>query len=212
VETGTTRKRAGKPARSALAATLLAFVLCAAVPARAEVFERNDIITNPTWQRFSVCYDNGCARLDEVALTEHQWNKVRGILASTPESPAEERERLRAAIALMERYVGRITDTWQDKGGTFNFSTPGQMDCIDESINTTMYLTMFQRNGLIRHHHVSERATRGWFIFGWPHTTAVIRETASNERWAVDSWFLDNGQPPYILPLGVWRAGWQPED
>ena len=92
-----------------------------------------------------MCYDNGCASLDEVALTERQWKQVRSILEPEPGSAAEERERLREAIALMERFVGRITGTWQDKGGTFNFDSPGQMDCVDESINTTMYLTMFHR-------------------------------------------------------------------
>ncbi len=57
------------------------------------------------------------------------------------------------------------------------------MDCIDESINTTLYLTMFQKFGLLREHQVEDRATRGWFIGGWPHTTAVISEiTLLQER------------------------------
>jgi hypothetical protein len=63
---------------------------------------------------------------------------------------------------------------------------------------------------LLRHHHVADRATRGWFIFGFPHTTAVIHEDARNAEWAVDSWFLDNGEPPFILPLDVWKKGWRP--
>jgi hypothetical protein len=45
-----------------------------------------------------------------------------------------------------------------------------------------------------------------------PHTTAVIEETASGDRYAVDSWFLDNGQPPYIARLEVWKAGGAPDD
>ncbi len=183
--------------------------------ARAEMFERADIITNPTWQRFSVCFDNGCTSLAEVSLNEAQWSQIQQAL---PEASADsgdaaaERERIREAIALMERFTGAITGTWRDKGGTFNFDDIGQMDCIDESINTTLYLTLFQHHGLLRHHRVDERATRGWFIFGWPHTTAVMRELATNARWAVDSWFLDNGQAPYVLPLGVWRSGWHPSD
>jgi hypothetical protein len=63
----------------------------------------------------------------------------------------------------------------------------------------------------MRHHRVDQRATRGWFILGWPHTTAVVSETGSDVQWAVDSWFLDNGEPPFILPLDVWRNGWEPE-
>jgi hypothetical protein len=75
---------------------------------------------------------------------------------------------------------------------------------------------MFQKYGLMRLHSVEDRATRGWFLGGWPHTTAVIGEIAAlpdkgGERlWAVDSWFLDNGAPPYTLPLETWKSGWEP--
>jgi hypothetical protein len=180
--------------------------------ASAEVFERDDVITDPTWQRFSVCYDNGCRSLAHAALTEAQWDQVQAAFHPAAESAAEERERLRDAIALMEKFVGVATGTWRDKGGTFNFTTHGQMDCQDESTNTTLYTTMFIRHGLVRLHAVADRATRGWLLFGFPHTTAVIREIATKALWAVDSWFLDNGEPPYVLPLRVWRAGWSPED
>lgn len=179
--------------------------------ARADVFGRDDIITDPSWQRFSVCYDNGCRSLDHVSLTEQQWEQLRALFAPPAETAAEERQRIRAAIALMETFVGAATGTWRDKGGTFNFRMAGQMDCVDESINTSLYLTLFHKYGMLRHHRVHDRATRGWFIFGWPHTTAVIREDAGNALWAVDSWFLDNGNPPFILPLDVWKKGWKPK-
>ncbi len=63
------------------------------------------------------------------------------------------------------------------------------MNCIDESTNTTTYLRLFVQGGLMRWHTVEDRATRGWFLFGLPHTTAVMRERASKLRYAVDSWF-----------------------
>jgi len=192
---------------------LLAFSsLLTPLCASADIFVRDDIITEPTWQRFSVCYDNGCSSLAQVSLLQGQWEQLRAIFSPLAGTPAEERERIRAAIALMEKLVGDATGTWRDKGGTFNFAASGQMDCIDESTNTSLYLTMFYRYGLLRHHRVGDRATRGWFVFGWPHTTAVIREIAGNTLWAVDSWFLDNGAPPFILPLDVWKKGWNPKD
>ena len=176
----------------------------------ADVFPREDIITAPTWQRFSVCYDHGCSSLAVVALSEAQWEELRVLLLPLSASAAEERRRIAAGIALMEQYVGDAIGTSRDKGGTFNFGQEGQMDCIDESVNTTLYLTLFVRYGLMTHHQVANRATRGWFLFGWPHTTAVIRETAGKSLWAVDSWFLDNGEPPAILPLKRWKSGWKP--
>lgn len=177
--------------------------------ARADVFVRDDIIADPAPELFTLCYDNGCRSLGHVSLTPQQWDEVRTIFFPVPLEGAKERERIQAAIALMEMFAGTATGTSSDKGGTIN-SGAGQMDCIDESTNTTLYLTLFQKYGLLRLHRVEDRATRGWFISGWPHTTAVIREKENNSLWAVDSWFLDNGEPPFILPLEVWKDGWKP--
>lgn len=190
----------------------LAALLFAAPLVRAQTIWRTDTIEDPAWGRFSVCFDNGCASIVEVGLDEVQSKAIRAILEPPAADAAAERERLRAAIAQMERFVGEKTGTSRDLGGTFNFVSDRQMDCIDESTNTRSYLMMFRRYGLMRHHEVDEPATRGWMIFGWPHTTAVLRETATGALWAVDSWFLDNGEPPFILPLQVWRSGWKPGD
>lgn len=182
--------------------------------AQADTFVRDDIVLEPEPWNFTVCHGNGCINLSPVSLTPDEWTGVTQMFSPAARSHAEEREQLRRAIAEMERLVGKEIGTSRDKGGTFNFEE-GQMDCIDESINTTTYLTLFVRNGLMLRHRVEDRATRGWFFRGWPHTSAVISEIPTQgskpRHWAVDSWFLDNGQPPLIIPLDVWRSGWQPE-
>jgi hypothetical protein len=89
---------------------------------------------------------------------------------------------------------------------------PGQQDSIDESVNTSLYLTLLQSVGLMRFHTVQDRATRGSFILGYPHTAAVIRETKTGKEYAVDSWFYDNAKPPVIIPIEIWKEGWQPSD
>lgn len=190
-------------------------ILLLCFSSRADVFVRDDINKDPSPNRLTVCHGNGCLNLDHVSLKPDQWQELRGLFHPLATSAEDERERLRRAIAMMEKFVGAVTGTWRDKGGTFN-GGDGQMDCIDESINTTLYLTMFQKFGLMRRHRVEDRATRGWFIGGWPHTTAVIGETAvlqetgGSRLWAVDSWFLDNGEPPFIIPLEAWKSGWEP--
>ena len=90
------------------------------------------------------------------------------------------------------------------------FGRSGQLDCIDESTNTTTYLRLLDQAGLLRHHRVVERATRFGLFVGMPHSTAVIEELDSGNRFAVDSWFHDNGQPPHIVRLEDWRAGLDP--
>ena len=184
--------------------------ISAAPHCRADVFVRDDIITDPDPARFTVCYDYGCASLASLKLSEDQWQRVRAAFAQPADTAAAEREQIRVAIALFETVVGAMTGTSGDKGGSWpGLGLPGQMDCIDESINTTIYLTMLQKYGLLRWHNVADRATR-WSLFTWPHTTAVIEERGTRREWAVDSWFLDNGRPPFVLPLKTWRDGWNP--
>ncbi|MDX1374469.1 MAG: hypothetical protein R3357_02825 [Burkholderiales bacterium] len=203
----------GERAFRALAVSSLAAVLLAATPSRAQdPWVVPALVEDPDWDRFSVCYDNGCTSVAQLGFTGAERDAIRAILEPAAPDAAAEREQLRAAVAQIERFVGARTGTSRDRGGTFNFVDDPQMDCIDESTNTTTYLAMLRRNGLLRHHDVAEPATRGWFVFGWPHSTAVVRERASGAYWAVDSWFLDNGEPPFILPLEVWRRGWRPED
>lgn len=179
---------------------------------RADTFVSDAVIRDPTPAHFSVCYEHTCGKVRQLSLREEDWQSVRVLFNPAPQDAAAEREDIARAVAQMERLVGPLTGTAHDRGRNFKgVGIAGQMDCIDESTNTTTYLIMMAHDGLLQWHTVEDRVTRGFFIFGWPHTTAVIRDTTDNQRFAADSWFLDNGEEPYILPLETWRDGWQPE-
>lgn len=158
-----------------------------------------------------ICFQNGCAATAVVTLDDAILAELGGIFAGADDGPRE-RAAIARGIAALERYVGRRTGTDRDLGGTIAGAfRRGQMDCIDESTNTTRYLRLFAGRGWLRRHEVATPATRlpiplGW----WPHTTAVIRERATATSFAVDSWFEANGRPPHIVELGVWRRGWRP--
>lgn len=170
-----------------------------------------DMIQNPKPFAFSVCHGHTCARLDTVSLDHEKWQRVRNIFSIPAADPESERRYIAEAVALLETLVGPLTGTAGEKGKNLDGAgQDGQMDCIDESLNTTTYLKMLHAEGLLRWHKVESRSTRGWFIFGWPHSTAVIREAQSDRAFAVDSWFEDNGVPPHIMPLDVWKSGWRP--
>lgn len=185
--------------------------LLAAVPVCADTFVRDDIISDPTPARFSVCSEHTCHKLSIVSLSASQWQQVRDEFTPAAPDSAQERAQIARAVARMESLVGELTGTAGDKGRNFQgVGIEGQLDCIDESTNTTLYLTMMIQDGLVKWHALEDRETRGFFIFGWPHTTAVISDKQTGERFAVDTWFRDNGEPPYILPLRIWEGGWQP--
>lgn len=172
-----------------------------------------DIVERPEPASFSVCYRHGCTGVTTINLGPGAWQKIVQIFAAPAASAATERARIAQAVALLERLVGPLSGTANDRGGNLAGMWHGgnQMDCIDESTNTTTYLTLLQQAGLLAWHRVEGRSTRGFIIFGWPHTTAVISEIRSEKRWVVDSWFHDNGTPPEIVPLDEWKAGWSPE-
>jgi hypothetical protein len=162
--------------------------------------------TASSQQPFFVCTDYHCDVGETVTLTARQWQAVRDLFAADT-SAADERDNLRRAIAFLETAVGTITGTWRDLAGNVaGAGEPGQLDCIAESRNTTTYLQLLFDAGLLRYHAVEPRQVRHPLIFN-VHWSAVIRDRDSGERFAVDSWFLDNGQPPYIQPLEDWLSG-----
>lgn len=178
----------------------------------ADTFVRDDLITDPSPSRFSICHGGTCSNIAYAGLNERQWQAISSLLSSA-RTAREERDSIRAAIALLEKITGQLTDTYNDKAeNDADKDTNHYMDCIDESTNTSLYLTMLKNTGLLRWHSVEDRQTRGHFITGWPHTTAVIRETRSGNLYAVDSWFMSNGKPPFIIPLEKWHKGWRPGD
>lgn len=164
---------------------------------------------------FSVCSQHDCRTRVQVSLDPPSWARIERRFIPLAASAAEERAQVAGAIGLMEQLVADVADTHHDKGGDFNgLGEPGsQLDCVDESVNTTTYLTLFQQQGLLRRHRVLHRTSRGYLFFGgWPHFTAVIEDRDTGKVWVVDSWFRDNGAAADILPVGQWRKGWSPEE
>lgn len=183
----------------------------AASPYAADTFVRSDIVTDPTPESFSVCHGGTCTLVTQAGLDAEQWAQIAAIFPSPARDAEEERSRIAEAIARLETVVGALTDTADDRAeNQKGRDWRSQMDCIDESTNSTTYLRILARAGLLRWHRVEARVTRGFFIFGWPHTTAVVSEVAGGAKWAVDSWFFDNGKPPVIVPLELWETGWRP--
>jgi hypothetical protein len=174
---------------------------------------KSGFVTRPVYSKFSVCYGHTCQHRAELALTDNQWEQVRVLFFPPARSAEEEHEQIRTAIALLETMIGEMTGTSNDKAENFTgLGEEGQMDCVDEATNTSSYLTMMQADNLLKWHTVDYRISRGIGSFQVPHFTAVVREKQGGKYFAVDSWFLDNGEPPFIVPLVVWKKGWKPGD
>ena len=167
----------------------------------------------PTLNQFEVCQGGGCAQINQLSISAVEWNNVAQIFQVKADNASEERLKISQAIGALEQIVGAKNGTATDRAGTFdNADFPGQLDCNDEAINTTTYMRLLKANGLMQFHEIEDTRTRNFFFTGWPHSTAMIREIQTKERFAVDSWFYDNGHAATVLPFATWKANYRPSD
>lgn len=165
-------------------------------------------------ERFGVCKSYGCQDMVMTSLSPREWARIEAVFEEGAPDAAAERALIARAIGVMEEVVGPKTGTEADEPGAaiINFSRHGQMDCIDEAFNTTLYLRMMAGAGLLVWHEVGDPARRGYLFDGWPHNTATLVERETGLEWAVDSWFHGNGAPAEVVTLRIWRDGWVPDN
>jgi hypothetical protein len=170
---------------------------------------------SPSLIEFSVCHGYGCRIRKVVNFEPFAWEEVAKLFEPEPMSAAEERERLARAIALLEIKIGAAIGTSTDEAAADTFGgEPDQLDCIDETVNTTTYLQLLAKEGLMRRHRVGIAAQRG-SLSGFRYNdfitnTAVIMEKETGIAFAVDSYFYANGREPKIMPLAEWKKNWRP--
>jgi len=178
-------------------AWLALLMLCSVLAAQAE--------------EISICYNYGCAITAKVNFQANELSAARRLLLRAMDA-AEEREAVSVAIGLFEAAAGRQTPAWVDKGRNVNDDgVDGRMDCIDESANATAYLHFLEGRGWLTFHRVLEPLKRATFLVN-EHWAARIVEKKTGQEFAVDSWFFDNGQPAFVVPLEDWLAGTEPNE
>lgn len=170
-------------------------------------------IKTHTLDNVEVCHGYGCKLQTSVSISKFDWKILTEIFKNQNSSAEEERENIKTYIANFENLVGSIADLSNDEAKAKLISVDrGQLDCIDETVNTSNYLNLLQSEGLLKFHKVSEPITRGLFVNGhWFHNTATIIEIDNKNKFAVDSWFHKNGKKPEIIEIDSWQRYWEPE-
>ena len=170
----------------------------------------------PTLADFTVCHGFGCTERSHASLTLAQWGKVRAEFRPRAKNAAAEREQIARAVALMERLVGPQTGTaahqWTHKDMLIlpNLGDTTQLDCVDEAVNTWTYMTMMERGGLLRFHHVAELSNAGGLTDPNMRNTAVLQQKGGG-YYAVDASLVDYGKPPMVMTLATWMGSWPPK-
>ena len=153
----------------------------------------------------TICYNYDCNRTAHVRPGAGEWQTVVNQFTPPARSAVEERDMIRRAVAVLEHIAGTQTPTFRDRGrNPIVDDWPGQMDCIDESMNTKRYLDLLQERNLLRWHRVTDRAYRAPHLFD-QHWAGQIIELETLDSYIVDSWFLDNGNMPYIQATSAWQ-------
>ena len=161
--------------------------------------------------RFIICNRAGCEETVSVRLSNEDWQGLRRILDPPAPDSRSERVRLAHAVAKLEGMVAVQADTYDDQPRNQGvFRGTSQLDCVAETTNTTIYLLLLQRQGLMHWHEVAFPKHRGFLNLEFPHNTAVLIEKGSGRKFAIDSYFHANGELPEIVPLDIWVQGYDP--
>ncbi|MEJ0077045.1 MAG: hypothetical protein WDO17_16680 [Alphaproteobacteria bacterium] len=156
-----------------------------------------------------VCHGFGCAYRTPILLRSADKAQIKKLFGAPAAKSADgERKALAATMAWFEKRVAAEAGTAAAKAraGLGHAGDPSQFDCLDKTSNTIGVLTIVAEMGLLRHHVIDAPESRGFIIGGLPHTTAVVRERSSGQKWALDGWTHNNGELPDVLRLEEWRA------
>lgn len=179
-------------------------------------------------ERVSVCFNYGCLSRADVVYSDDQLRAL-GLTLKQADNAEQEREAIARVIGQMLAWAGEQTPISADRGGNYaDGGVNGRMDCIDHSTTSTQLLQLIERQGWLRYHRVLDIVQRKRFLL-FDHFAAQIGEVdagsgyaapgddgaASDQgiraRYAVDSWFYDNGHPAVVMPLERWLAGESPD-
>ncbi|MBS3649625.1 hypothetical protein KEU06_13505 [Pseudaminobacter sp. 19-2017] len=155
----------------------------------------------------TVCHGFSCTFKTRLEFGSADLKSIAAIMRIGASSAKAERRAISRAVQYYERKATRAIGVKdRPKGDLGGSHERGQMDCVDESTNTTSLLKLLETRGLLKHHTVERKTSRGFFADGrYPHFTAVVADR-TGEKWVVDSWFEPAGGAPDIMPLTRWRT------
>jgi hypothetical protein len=167
-------------------------------------------VTSP--KLIEICHGYDCSFRTKLMLGAADGARFRSIMRTGASSPAAERAALKKAVQYFEERSYQVIGVRdRPKAAFIGARIKGQMDCIDESTNTTALLHYLAERGLLKFHKVGRKVSRGIFLDGrYPHWTAIVVDRAGT-KWVVDSWYKPTGGAPDIFPYEQWKVRGQLE-
>ena len=140
-------------------------------------------VANPTPAAFHVCGSHNCRKRVAVSLSPAEWSSVRTPLRSRPRNAGAERRALAETLRRLEVMVGRKTGYDSDRAGsTLQMGVKAQ-DCVDEMVNTAVYLKMLDDAAFFAANSLEPET----FVLTSSFTTYLTRPITSGHLTAVGS-------------------------
>jgi len=161
---------------------------------------------NASTEEFIYCHGYGCTSKSYAWFTPKQWKAIERVFKKPAATPEQERSQIAKAIALMEKQTAFLVGTQEDQAkAPINRVSHMELDCIDETVNTTKYLRFLEEAEWLKFHMVGKPAYRGYMINGmYPHNTATIIEIETQDVYVVDTYVYANGEKPDIREIDSW--------
>jgi hypothetical protein len=156
-----------------------------------------------TTHALPICFNHGCSSQENIQVSLNSWNKIITLFDKVS-TDLQERQALRKAVSILEKEAAKYTPVGIDQAKNTNIDEHGRQDCVDESTNTTHFLLLLETHNLLKWHKVGSRVYRTHFLID-QHYAAQIIHLQSGERFVVDSWYLSNGELPFIQRYQRWR-------
>ena len=164
-------------------------------------------LPKPTINRVVICHGFACKFRTMIAFGPNDHAALRKIMASV-KSPEAERAAIARAVSWYAKRIAPEAGTAGAKARSTASGDPSQFDCVESSLNTTSVLLMLQGLGLLRYHRVEPYVSRMLFDFlHFVHSTAVLTDLKTDQKWAVDTWVRNSGELPDVRPLADWYRG-----
>ena len=162
----------------------------------------------PTPTLVVACHGFGCSNQAHIILSPGDRARLATLLAAGKASPAAERRAIAGAVQWFDRRIGPVAGTttgWRAPAPP-KATMPGRWTASTSAPTTPACSCVLTQFELLHHHRPELPVSRGFLIDGrLPHTTAVLSEIKSGQRWAVDNWTRKYGEMPEVMPLDEWR-------
>jgi hypothetical protein len=162
---------------------------------------------DPTPEAFRVCGSHGCQKRLDVSLSAREWAAARAPFHPRPRTAGAERRALVESLRRLEVMVGEKTGYTTDKAFSVVQLTGKSQDCVDEMVNTAVYLAMLDDARELRFHTQGQRVSVGFMTRRfWTHTVASIIQKDSGQEFIIDTWAVAFGETPYVMDRNDWAA------